>query len=109
LNFSNEIISKPVKSKGLKNLSTIIKKSILDNRIKYDTLHQQDQKNLVAQNCKKKTQSEITSKLSDPELSCSFLNTVNSSFNSKKEGIVTAVVAQARYHKATKNQTKQRF
>jgi ethanolamine utilization cobalamin adenosyltransferase len=33
--------------KILKNLSNIIKNSILDNRINYDTLHQQDNKNLV--------------------------------------------------------------
>ena len=34
---------------------------------------------------------------------------MSSSFNSKQEGGVTAVVARARYHRATKNQTKQRF
>jgi hypothetical protein len=34
---------------------------------------------------------------------------VSFSFKSQKEGRVTAVIAQARYHKATKNQTKQRF
>jgi hypothetical protein len=51
----------------------------------------------------------ITAKLSDPELYSAHLNSVSSSFNSKKEGRVTAVVAQARYQKATENQTKQRF
>ena len=48
-------------------------------------------------------------KLSDPELSGPFLNSVNSSFKSKKEGRVTAVVAKARYQKATENQAKQRL
>jgi len=52
-NLNNEIISNPVNSKDLKNLSNKMKKSILDNRINYDTLHQQEQKNLVAKNCKK--------------------------------------------------------
>jgi hypothetical protein len=33
---------------------------------------------------------------------------VSSSFNSEKEGRVTAVVAQARYQQATENQTKKR-
>ena len=80
-----------------------MKKSISDHRINYDTLHQQDQKNLVAQNCKK-TQNEITAKLSYLELSGAYLNSVSSSFNSKKEGRVPAVVVKARYHKATKNQ-----
>ena len=37
------------------------------------------------------------------------LNSVNSPFKSKKEGRVTAVVAKARYQKATENQAKQRF
>ena len=36
------------------------------------------------------------------------LNSVSSSFKSKK-GRVTAVVVKARYHKVTKNQTPQRF
>jgi len=94
-------------NKDLKNLSNK-NNSILDNRIIYDTLHQQDQKNLVAQNCKK-TQSEITAKLSDPKLSGVFLNSVNSSFKIEKEGRVTAVVAKARYQEATKNQAEQRF
>jgi hypothetical protein len=70
-------------------------------------LHKQDSKNLVAKTAN--TQSEITAKLSDPKPSDAHLNSVSSSFNSKKEGRVTAVVAQARYHKATENQTKQRF
>ena len=35
-------------------------------------------------------------------------NSVNSSFNSEQEGRVTAVVAKAKYHIATKNQAKQR-
>ena len=55
-----------------------------------------------------KTQSEITAELSDPELSGAFLISANSSFKSKKEGRVTAVVAKARY-KATENQAQQRF
>jgi hypothetical protein len=71
-----------------------MKNSILDNRINYDTLHQQDQKNLVAKKCKN-TQSEITAKLLDLELLGAHLNSVSSSFNSKKEGRVIAVVAQA--------------
>jgi hypothetical protein len=62
----------------------------------------------LQKNCKN-TQSEITAELSDPKMSGAFLNSVNSSFKSKKEGRVTAVVAKARYQKATKNQTKQRF
>ncbi len=69
-------------------------------------MHQQDQeKDLVAKNCKK-TQSEITAELSDPEMSGAFLNSVNSPL--KKKGRVTAVVAKARY-KATENQAQQRF
>ena len=61
-----------------------------------------------------KTQREITAELSDPELSDpelsgAHLNSVNFSFTSKKEGRVTAVVAKARYQKATENQTKQQF
>ena len=71
-------------------------------------MHQQDSKNLVAKTCKN-TQSELTAELSDPELSGALLNSVNSSFNSKQKGGVTAVVAKARYHRATKNQAKQRF
>jgi hypothetical protein len=47
--------------------------------------------------------------MSDPNLLGAFLNSVSSSFNGEKEGRVTAVVAQARYQKATKNQTKQRL
>ena len=85
-----------------------MKNSILDNRINYDTLHQQDNKNLVEKNCKK-TESEITAELSDPELQGAFLNSVNSSFKSEIEGRVTAVVAKERYQKATENQAKQRF
>jgi hypothetical protein len=61
-----------------------MKNSILDKRINYNTLHQQDQKNLVAKNYKK-TQNEITAKLLDPELSGAFLNSVNSFFKSKKK------------------------
>jgi len=46
-------------------------------------------------------QSEITAKLSDPQLSDpqlsgAHLNSVSSSFNRKKEGRVTAVIAKAR-------------
>ena len=40
-------------------------------------------------------------------MSGAFHNSVNSSFKSKKEGRVTAVVAKARY-KATENQAQQR-
>jgi len=61
-----------------------MKHSLLDNRISYDTSHQQDQKNLVAKKCPK-TQSEITAKLSDPELSGAHLKSVSSSFNSEKD------------------------
>jgi hypothetical protein len=43
--------------------------------------------------------------MSDPNLLGAFLNSVSSSFNGEKEGRVTAVVAQARYQKVTKNQT----
>jgi hypothetical protein len=41
-------------------------------------------------------------------MSGAFLNSVNSSFKSEKEGRVTAVVGKARY-KATENQAQQRF
>ena len=34
---------------------------------------------------------------------------MSSSFNSEQEGGVTVVVAKARYHRATENQTKQKF
>jgi len=73
----------------------------------YDTLHQQDKKNLVAKNCKihrvRKLPNCWTPNCWAP------LNSVKSSFKSKKEGRVTTVVAKARYQRATKNQTKQRF
>ena len=75
--------------------------------INSDTLPQQDQKTL--QQKWQKTQSEITAKLSDPELLEALLNNVSSSFKSKKEGRVTAVVAKARYPLATKNQAQQRL
>ena len=39
-----------------------MKKSNLDNRINLDTLHQQDQKYLVAKKCTK-TENEMTAKL----------------------------------------------
>ncbi len=69
-----------------------------------------DQKNLyLSDTSKNNTQSELTAKLLDPELSGALLNSVSSSFNSKQEGRVTAVVAKARYHRATENQAKQRF
>jgi hypothetical protein len=80
----------------------------LKNLKNNDTLHKLGSKNLVAKTCKK-TQSEITAKMFDPELSGAFLNSVSSSFSSEQEGRVTAVVAKARYQRATKNQTKQRF
>ena len=54
-------------------------------------------------------QSEITAKLSDPKLLGAFLNNVSSSFKSKKEGSITAVIAKTRYQKATKNQAQQRL
>ena len=77
----------------------------MNNRINYDTLHQQDQqKDLVAKYCKE-TQSEIIAKLSDPEMSGAFLNSVNSPLRNK--GRVTAIVAKARY-KTTENQAQQR-
>jgi hypothetical protein len=104
--LNNEIISKPVNSKDKKKLRN--KKSILDHRINHDTLRKQDSKHLVAKNCKK-AQSEITAEMSDPVLSGALLNSVNSSFKSEQEGRVTAVVAKARYQKATKNQAQQRF
>ena len=69
-----------------------------------------DQKNLdPSDTSKQNTQSELTAKLSDPELSGALLNSVSSSFNNEQEGGVTAVVAKARYHRATENQPKQRF
>jgi hypothetical protein len=71
-------------------------------------LHKKDQKNHVAKNCTG-PQSEITAELLDPELLGAHLNSVSSSFKSKKEERVTAVVAKARYHKLTKNQAQQRF
>ena len=47
-------------------------------------MHQQDQqKDLVAKNCKK-TQSEITAELADPEMSGAFLNSVNSPLKKRK-------------------------
>ena len=61
-----------------------MKNSIKDNRINYDTLHQQDNKNLV-EKIQKITQCEIIVKLLDPEMSGAFLNSVNSSFKSKKK------------------------
>ncbi len=72
-----------------------------------DTLHQQDSKNLAAKTCIN-TQSVLTAKLLDPELSGALLNSVSSSFNNKQEGRVTAVVAKAKYHIATEIQGKQR-
>ena len=79
----------------------------MKNLRKNDSLHQQDSKNLVAKTCIN-TQSELPAEMLDPELSGAVLNSVSSSFNSKKEGRVTAVVAKAKYHTATKNQAKQR-
>ena len=68
--------------------------------------------NKIKKSCSKnctKPQSEITAKLSDPELLDAHLTSVSSSFKSEKEGRVTAVVEQARYHKVTENQAMQRF
>ncbi len=47
--------------------------------------------------------------MSDPELSGVHLNSVNCSFNNAQEGQVTAVKAEAKYQKATKNQAMQRI
>ena len=58
-------------------------------------------------NCKN-TQPEVTAELSDTKMLGAHLNNVSSSFSNKQEGRVTAVVAQARYQRATKNQTKQK-
>ncbi len=62
----------------------------------------------MQENCTK-TQSEKLAKLLDLELSGAPLNSVNCSFKNKQEGRVTAVVARARYQKATKNQAPQRI
>ena len=56
-----------LREKDLKNLNEKSKDSTLTELNHLDTLHQQD-KNLVAQNCKK-TQSEISAEMSDPEQS----------------------------------------
>ena len=64
---------------------------------------------ILLQKMQKKTQSEITAKLLDPELLGVILNSVSSSFKSKKEGRVNTVVAQARYYQVTKNQAPQKF
>jgi hypothetical protein len=80
----------------------------LNNIRNNDTLHKKDSINPVTKTCKN-TQSEIPAELSDPKQSGAHLNSVSPSFNSEIEGRVTAVVAQARYHKATVNQAKQRF
>ena len=71
-------------------------------------MHKPQNKNLVAKTCKN-TQSKISADLLDPEQSGGQLNSVSSSFRSEQEGRVTAVVAKARYQRATENQTKQRF
>jgi hypothetical protein len=57
---------------------------------------QQDQKNLVAKFANK-TKREITAKLVDPKMTIAFLNSVNPSLISQKEGRVTAGVAKSRY------------
>ena len=57
---------------------------------------------------KNDTQSETTAKLSDPKLLGAFLNSLPQAITSQKEGRVTAVIAKARYHKATGNQFPQR-
>ena len=71
-------------------------------------MHKLDSKNLVTNTCKN-TQSEIKTGKSAREISGIFLNSVSSPFSNEQEGKVTAVVAKARYQKATENQTKQRF
>ena len=65
-------------------------------------MHILDGKNLVTETCKN-TQSEITADTSAPELSGAFLRSVSFSFSNEQERRVTAVVAKARYQKATKN------
>ena len=47
--------------------------------------------------------------MSVPKMPGAHLNSVSSSFSNEQEGRVTAVVAKARYQRATENQTKQRF
>ena len=62
-------------------------------------------KNLfLSDTSKNNTQSELTAKLLDPELSGALLNSVSFSFDGKQEGRVPSVVAKAKYHIATKNQ-----
>ena len=63
--------------------------------------------NTLQRNCTK-TQSVRLAKLLEPELSCAHLNNVNCSFDNAQEGRVTAVVAKAKYQKATENQAMQR-
>ena len=70
-----------------------------------------DSKNLKPNGTyKKNTQSELTANLLGSELLLGvLLKSVSASFNSGQEGRVTAVVAKERYHKATKNQAKQKI
>ncbi len=56
-----------------------------------------------------KTQSERLAELWDPELSGAHLNSVSCSYKNTQKGRVTAVVARARYQKATENQAPQRI
>ena len=90
------------RNQNLRNLNKNLNCSNLNNWIVYDTVLEQDQKNLVAE-IENDTQSETTAELSDPKLLGAFLNSVPQAFTSQKEGRVTAVVAKARYHKATGN------
>jgi hypothetical protein len=55
-NLNKEIISNPVNSKDLKNLSNKMKNFILDNRVNYDTLHHQNQKKSCSKKMQKNTE-----------------------------------------------------
>jgi hypothetical protein len=90
------------------NIQVLWSDKDLKNLKNHNTLHKLENKNLVAKACKD-TQSERTADTSAPELSGAFLNSVSSSFSNEQEGRVTAVVAKARYQRATENQTKQKL
>jgi hypothetical protein len=57
----------------------------LNNGIYYDTLHQQDQQKDLVAKIAKKTKSEITAELSDPEMLGDFLNSVNSPLKKRRK------------------------
>ncbi len=67
--------------------------SILENWIVYNTMLKQDQENLASK-IKDDTQSKITAELLDSEMSIALLNSVNPSFTSQIEGIVTVFWAK---------------